>query len=141
MTSIEISLAVLTVTIAGATVYFTEAAHKLAVKKHQDDLELAKKKREDDLFDRRYEVFEKISAIWIYLLKVEKGIPVNEPPQFNLDEAASLVFKAGFLFDKEIVGVVERTFQRLITAPYKPDPKDTIGDFPRDLFGKYLNIK
>jgi len=148
MGSIEVSLGVLSLTIAGTAVYFAEAAHKLAVKKHQDDLELAKKKREDDLFDRRYALYEEIHMLW--LLGQGTGQvywnACGHGAQFRGKDLSCFSDKALFLFDEVTQAAVNLMVIRLLDIGYpgfedqKGKFKTSTSGFPRELFCKYLNL-
>lgn len=143
---IDILAALLTPTIAIAGIYFAWSNHKLAKQKHKDDLDLAKKKRQDDLFDRRYELFEEISALWIRCLKKDMGYSKEKRTPLDAHNATYLVFKAGFLFDKEIEGIVSKAvLWEDFLAPVPKSPVEggpaAVGKFPRELFYKYLNVE
>lgn len=147
MGPIEISLAALSITIAGTGAGLALANYKLAAKKHEDDLALAQKKREDDLFDRRYALYEEITTLWAYYLRLPGRdlVPPKEdsPLPLSTYEMGSLILKTGFLFDEKIKDAVAKLVSKVLDI-FEPDSEaasDTMKEFPLELFEKYLNVK
>lgn len=136
MGSIEVSLALLSITIAGTGVYFADAAHKLAVKK-----------RQDDLFNLRYKLYEKIRALWVYGCGSDIKYWEAIIPRLNAQEINALPYQASFLFDKQIQNCVFLMTIKLQVLGY-PGFEHLKGagvleeqtDFPQKLFDKYLKL-
>jgi len=136
MSSIEISLAVLSLTIAGTGAYFTNAAHNLAAQK-----------REDDLFSQRYKLYEEIHVLWQCGMGSGREYWREVRPSFyTTAEINCFADKALYLFDEEIQKAVTLMIMRLQDIGYpgfseeKGLLKTSRTGFPRELFHKYLNL-
>jgi hypothetical protein len=60
---------------------------------------LAKKRRDDDLFDRRYEFYKKIRGVW---LSTGSGAPPGSDPTIDTLDLIPLAEEADFLFGDDI---------------------------------------
>lgn len=60
---------------------------------------LAKRKRADDLFDRRYDFYQRLRAAW---MDTGVGAPEDSDPAVYIEDVVSLAEEASFLFGADI---------------------------------------
>lgn len=77
---------------------------------------IAEKKRNDDLFDKRFQVYEDVYMVWRWMVnKRENGPQQNFPPGgLGVFSVAHLGRKAGLLFNNEIGVLVQALIQDAI---------------------------
>lgn len=109
---------------------------------------LARQKREDDLFGMRYELYRKIFALWVCAGGSDVDFWEQIIPRLSAQEINSLPDQSGFLFDKEIqdfafsmvIGLQILGYPGFEHLKGSGSLKETT-DFPRKLFDKYLKLK
>jgi hypothetical protein len=64
------------------------------------NLRLATRRRQDELFDRRYQFYQRLRSIW---LSTGSGAPNDDDPSVYIEDLIPIAEEAGFIFDRTIV--------------------------------------
>jgi hypothetical protein len=80
---------------------------------------LARRKRKDDLFDRRYEFYKRVRDWWL-------STAAPEAPVVDVEDVFPLTEEAGFLFGKDIAQhILSLEGKRHPGSPFFPDDEFT----------------
>jgi hypothetical protein len=91
---------------------------------------LDKKKREDDLFDRRYDFYQKIRTAWI------STHPHNSNKDWTIEDWIPFAEESQFIFGKDIANhILSFAGKHHQGSPFFPDDKFV------EPFQKYLKLK
>jgi hypothetical protein len=63
------------------------------------NIRLARRRRDDELFDRRYEFYQRLRSMW---LQTGNGAPHDSDPSVDIEDLIPIAEEAGFLFDDAI---------------------------------------
>lgn len=63
------------------------------------NFQLARRRRNDELFDRRYEFYQRLRSIW---LQTGNGAPPGDDPSVYVEDLIPIAEEARFLFGEEI---------------------------------------
>lgn len=93
---------------------------------------LARRKRMDDLFNRRYEFYKRVRDWW---LSTGTGAPSDRNPDIDLEDLIPIAEEAGFLFGDDIA----QHILSLDKAGHSGSPFFPNEDFSKP-FGRYLRL-
>ena len=94
---------------------------------------LARRKRKDELFDKRYEFYKKVENIW---LSTGVGAGENDCPYFDWEDIEPWAHEAEFLFDQEVADYL----RSLANKEHNGHPNLHDPDFSKHFY-KYLKFE